>query len=101
MDRSEASELLVAWMRDFIPDGAERLIRLETVAGELEEANLLKEEEGRYHTAVQRLFPAGMSDELQEKMLFFAQLAVENPDVRKIMDVCYQAAQRARGNIGK
>lgn len=39
-------------------------------------------------------FPSGISTDLQERLVYFSKLAVVNPDVRKIVDVCYDAVTR-------
>lgn len=90
---SEAAELLVAWLRDILPEGAERLVRVAAVPKSGDRATTLRDDEAVYGGKAQ-VFPDGMSADLRERLLFFGELAVENTDVRKILDVCYQAARR-------
>lgn len=95
MERSDAAKLLAAWLRDFIPEGAGHLVRLEALPSSRGETTL-KDDEGVYRVRTDSGFPAGMSEDLRERLRFFGQLALENPDIRKIVDVCYDAALRAR-----
>jgi hypothetical protein len=83
----EASRLLVAWLRDQLPAGLEHLVVIQPVPG-VREAPPRREETDLHG------FPVGMSDDLRERLLFFGQLALANPDMRSILDVCYQAAKR-------
>jgi hypothetical protein len=42
-----------------------------------------------------RSLPSSIGCALAERLIFFGKLAVLNPDIRKILDVCYDAARRA------
>lgn len=90
---AEAAELLVAWLKDCIPAGSDSLVRMEAVPP-LAPNNTTLREDGALYRAQQQYFPPGMSADLRERLLFFGQLALDNPDIRKILDVCYQAAKR-------
>ncbi len=88
LSRNEASSLLVAWLRDQLPEGLERLVDIQPRAGGSQQPPLADAAEDLHG------FPAGMSDDLRERLLFFGRLAVVNPDMRNILDVCYQAAKQ-------
>jgi len=97
---SEGSHLLVAWLKDTLPPGAENLVRIAAVpspgvSGEYE-SNC--NDDDVPHRFKGRVLPSGIGGELAERLIFFGELAVLNPDVRKIIDVCYEAAQRAQAS---
>jgi transcriptional regulator with XRE-family HTH domain len=88
LDEDFATGLLVAWLKDALPDGSEHLVHIAPAP----ERAMVKEE----HRRTEGAFPAGMSSELRQRLVFFGKLAVANPDLRKIVDVCYEAAMRAQ-----
>jgi transcriptional regulator with XRE-family HTH domain len=79
----EAADFICAWLRDQMPKYAQQLVEVRPVdpaaGGELSPNQ----------------FPAGISGELRKRLVFFGKLALQNPDIRKILDVCYNAARRA------
>ncbi len=86
LPRQEAAALVCAWLRDQMPRYAHELVEvraLPTSASDEEPING---------------FPEGLSAELRKRLIFFGKLAIENPDIRKILDVCYKAAKRAGNN---
>ncbi len=83
LEPGEASRLLVAWLRDRTPSSLRHLVEVTPGVARVAE------------DATER-FPDGMSAELRERLVFFGRLAMENPDVRRIIDVCYEAAKRGR-----
>ena len=85
LDDDEATRLATAWLRDQLPAPASRLVQILPAQSKVKEGS---------PTAG---FPAGMSADLREKLAFFGRLAMSNPDVRKILDVCHDAAKRAGG----
>jgi transcriptional regulator with XRE-family HTH domain len=85
LDDDEATRLATAWLRDQLPDSASRLVQILPAKPKIREA-----------TPAPTL-PAGMSADLREKLAYFGRLALANPDVRKILDVCHDAAKRAHG----
>lgn len=91
---AEATGLLVAWLKDSVPEGGAGLVQI--VAAEAEASQTMVRED--FQRAGQRLFPAGMSADLQERLLFFGHLAVGNPDIRRILDLCYQLARRGEAD---
>lgn len=85
LPRQEAADLVCAWLRDQMPKYAQQLVEVRSIPASLNEEPAAVD------------FPAGFSAELRKRLLFFGKLAVQNPDIRKILDVCYKAAKRARG----
>jgi len=81
----EATRLATAWLRDQMPASAARLVQILPAKSKVKEGSPAAG------------FPAGMSADLREKLAFFGRLAMNNPDVRKILDVCHDAAKRAHG----
>ncbi len=86
LPRREAAELVCAWLRDQMPKYAGQLVEVRAVP-------LSQSEEVHANG-----FPEGISTELRKRLIFFGKLAIENPDIRKILDVCYKAAKRAGNN---
>jgi hypothetical protein len=89
LDDADAAEFLIAWLKDNLPDNGRRLINIRP-AGKTQ-PSVLREE---YKANTKASFPPGISNELREQLVFFSKLAIENPDVRKIVEICYQAATR-------
>lgn len=83
LPQHEAAELVCAWLRDQMPKYAQQLVEVRPIPTSAQEEP----------PAVD--FPAGTSAELRKRLIFFGKLAVQNPDIRKILDVCYKAAKRA------
>jgi transcriptional regulator with XRE-family HTH domain len=86
LPRRDASELVCAWLRDQMPRYAQQLVEVQAIT------NSVQEEPSPHD------FPSGISAELKKRLIFFGKLAVQNPDIRKILDVCYDAATRAGNN---
>ena len=86
LPRQEAANLLCAWMRDLMPKYAQDLVEVRTIPTAVSEEPTCTG------------FPEGISAELRKRLIFFAKLAVQNPDIRKILDVCYKAAKRANNH---
>lgn len=82
LPRNEAAELICAWLRDQMPRHAQQLVEVNPITNSVHEHNAPQD------------FPAGISDELRKRLVFFGKLAVQNHDIRKIVDVCYEAAKR-------
>lgn len=82
LPQAEAAALVCAWLRDQMPRYADQLVRIEAQAGSV----------GEERAPID--FPAGISQELRKRLIFFSKLAVQNPDIRRILDVCYEAAKR-------
>jgi transcriptional regulator with XRE-family HTH domain len=83
LPRQEAAELVCAWLRDQMPKFASQLVEVHAVSSS-------PGEEPAHHE-----FPEGISQELRKRLIFFGKLAVQNPDIRNILNVCYDAAKRA------
>lgn len=83
LPRHEAAELVCAWLRDQMPKFASQLVEVHTVP------TALGEEPANHE------FPEGISQELRKRLIFFGKLAIQNPDIRNILNVCYDAAKRA------
>lgn len=83
LPRQEAAELVCAWLRDQMPKFASQLVEVHAVSTTLGEQ------------APNHEFPEGISQELRKRLIFFGKLAVQNPDIRNILNVCYDAAKRA------
>lgn len=92
LPENEAREFLIAWTKDTLPKGSEKFIRIQ--AQDDNSRSTLREE---HRGAVDRLWPEGISRELRERLIYFSHLAVEFPEIRKILDVCYEAAKRTIG----
>jgi transcriptional regulator with XRE-family HTH domain len=73
-----------AWLHDHVPLAARHLVEVRPVGN--------KPLEG---PPPEKAFPEGMSTELKERLIFFGQMAMASPEVRQILNVCYDAAQRA------
>jgi hypothetical protein len=89
LNDADAAEFLVAWLKDILPENGRRLISIRPVGKT--QSSVLREE---YQATTKASFPPGTSNELRKQLVFFSELAVKNPDVRKIVEVCYQAATR-------
>jgi transcriptional regulator with XRE-family HTH domain len=87
LPRPEAAELVCAWLRDQMPKFAGQLVEVRAVPGYSSEEPPSTD------------FPEGISAELRKHLIFFGKLAVQNPDIRNILDVCYDAAKRAGNQI--
>ena len=86
LDDAEATRLATAWLRDQLPASAAHLIHILPAKSKIKEPSPASG------------LPAGMSADLREKLGYFGRLAMTNPDVRKILDVCFDAAKRAHGD---
>ena len=92
----ESADLLIAWVKDMLPEGHEKLVHIYSLVSDAETGKS-KGPTGKKQAppAVDPgKFPLGVSDDLQEQLVYFSKLAVANPDVRKILDVCYDAVTR-------
>ena len=87
LPRGEAADLVCAWLRDQMPRYAQQLVEVHAITQTAGEDIPRKD------------FPEGISNELRKRLIFFGKLAVQNSELRKIIDVCYEAARRA-GNQG-
>jgi transcriptional regulator with XRE-family HTH domain len=86
LPQREASELVCAWLRDQMPKYAQQLVEVRALPLSVSEETPVND------------FPEGFSVELRKRLIYFGKLAVQNPDIRKILDVCYKAAKRAGNN---
>lgn len=86
LPKQEAAELVCAWLRDQMPKYAQDLVEVRPLAP------------AAIDDVPANGFPEGISGELRKRLIFFAKLAIQNPDIRKILDVCYKAAKRAGNN---
>jgi len=89
LPQREAAELVCAWLRDQMPKYAEQLVEVRSIPSSARE-------EPPNHE-----FPQGISTELRKRLIFFGKLAVQNPEIRKILDVCYKAAKRGTNHHSK
>jgi len=89
LPQHDAAELVCAWLRDQMPKYAEQFIEVRAILSSTRE-------EPPNHE-----FPHGISTELRKRLIFFGKLAVQNPEIRKILDVCYKAAKRGANNHSK
>lgn len=83
LPQAEATQLVCAWLRDQMPKYAQQLVEVRAVTATVGSESALHD------------FPQGISAELRKRLIFFGKLAVQNPEIRKILDVCYRAAKRA------
>ncbi len=89
----------MAWVKDMLPAGHEKLVHIYSLVSETE-AGETKEPAGKKQApaAVDATkFPDGISADLKEQLVHFSKLSVENPDIRKIIDICYEAITRKSG----
>ena len=96
----ETADLFIAWVKDMLPAGHEKLVHIYSLVSDDESASDKVHGGGKVSPAAASttVFPPGISTDLQERLVFFSKLAVANPDVRKILDVCYEAAIRDTGD---
>lgn len=81
---AEMGELVAAWVKDQLPDSLRRYVVIQPAdtATEFAEDPVAK--------------TSGFSDDLRERLEFFGLLSIDNPPIRKILDVVYEAAVAAR-----
>lgn len=89
LGQDDAERLVIAWLMDLLPPNAKSLVRILPNA----KSKVSEPEEG--------LFLYGMGKDLKHRLEFFGKLAMVNPDIRKIIDVCYDAAQRGEASQRK
>lgn len=94
LDNQDAADLLIAWLQDLLPDGWDKFLRVERKFFDTS-SSFVRDSTIDYKPS-KRSFPPGMSDELVEQLIFFGTLAVTNPDIRKIIEVCFEAAKRPK-----
>lgn len=80
--------LLEAYLRDQIPSGCDHLVSLNP-AGEVAESSKPK-------NGGDPEFPKTMDPELRKRLVFMSHLAMNSPDVRKIIDVVYKLASKGK-----
>ena len=88
LDSAGAARLVVAWLRDQTPESVRHLVTVHP-------ANTGKSEESRED------FPGDMGVELKERLVFFGHLAMNNVHVRKIPDICYEAARHSETEVAQ
>lgn len=84
---SQKSLLLETFLRDQIPEGCEYLVNLSAVG---EERARMKPAAGEPD------FPKSMDPQLRRRLVFFSQMAMGSPDIRKLIDVVYKLASRGK-----
>jgi transcriptional regulator with XRE-family HTH domain len=85
------SELLEAFLRDRIPTELEHLIELRTV--KLPEGHVpLKQSSGPE-------FPEVVDTNLKRRLVFFCHLALQSPEVRKLIDLVFKLANGRRSKV--
>ncbi len=80
--------LLEAYLRDQIPGGCDHLVDLKPT-GEVSEASKPK-------TGAEPEFPKTMDPELRKRLVYVSHLAMNSPDVRKLIDVVYKLANKGK-----
>ncbi len=79
------SDLLTAYLKDQIPERFDTMVKVEAVAG------------GKIRTSdEQPELPEAMTPTLKKQVVYFAKLALRMPEVRRILDLFYQVANRRR-----
>lgn len=94
LNDQDSADLLIAWLQDLLPHGWDKYLRVERRYFD-SSSSAVSEDTTNYKPS-RRAFPPGMSDELVEQLIFFGALAVTNPDIRKIIEVCFDAANRSK-----
>ena len=85
------SELLEAFLRDRIPTDLEHLIELRPV--KLPEGHVpLKQSSGPE-------FPEVVDTSLKRRLVFFCHLALQSPEVRKLIDLVFKLANGRRSKV--
>ena len=82
---AEFANLLVAWLQDQLDDSLLPLVKITPAEGLDPDAGYRIKDpaKGEFHR---------FGAELREKLEFFGLLSIHNPAIRKILDVCYEAA---------
>ena len=81
---SEMTGLVAAWVKDQLPETLRRYV-------------VIQSSDTANQVAVEPVAQiSGFSDDLRERLEFFGLLSIDNPAIRKIIDVVYEAAVAAR-----
>ena len=80
--------LLEAYLRDQVPQGCEHLVDLKPLGAAAEAAKPRGTDEPE--------FPKVMDPELRRKLVFISNMAMNSPDVRKLIDIIFKLANKAR-----
>ena len=81
--------LLEAYLRDEIPNGCDHLVELKSATGEglhSEDSN-----DGSHPE-----FPKTIESELKKRLVFMSNIAINSPDVRKVIEVVYRLVNKSR-----
>jgi transcriptional regulator with XRE-family HTH domain len=84
----QKSVLLETYLRDQIPEGCDYLVNLSPVGADT--ARL------KPQPLAEPEFPKAMDPQLKRRLVFFSNLAMGSPDVRKLIDVVYKLASRGK-----
>jgi transcriptional regulator with XRE-family HTH domain len=82
------SELLEAYLRDQIPAGFEYLVDLKPT---VESDNSLKPKASELAE-----LPKTMDPDLRKRLVYFAQIAMNSPEVRKLIDVVFKLTSKGK-----
>jgi predicted transcriptional regulator len=84
----QKSLLLEAYLRDQIPEGCDYLVNLSSVGAD----------KARMKPAIsaEPEFPRSMDPQLRRRLVFFSNMAMSSPDIRKLIDVVYKLASRGK-----
>ncbi|MFT3990043.1 MAG: helix-turn-helix transcriptional regulator [Luteolibacter sp.] len=82
LSQEDGARLVTAWLTDSLPSSARQLVQI------------FPNTTSKVSDQTDDLFLYGIGRDLRERLEFFGRLAMVNPDVRKILDVCYDAARR-------
>lgn len=81
--------LLEAYLRDEIPSGCEHLVDLKSATGEGPHSEDVNDEN---HPE----FPKTIDAELKKRLVFMSNVAINSPDVRKVIEVVYRLVNKSR-----
>lgn len=84
----QKSVLLESFLRDHIPDGCDYLVNLSAVGGD--KARL------KPNPLAEPDFPKTMDPQLKRRLVFFSNMAMKSPDIRKLIDVVYKLASKGK-----
>ena len=85
---NQKSVLLETYLKDQIPDGFDYLVNLSAVEGD--SARL------KPNPSTEPEFPSSMDPGLRRRLVFFSQMAMGSPDIRKLIDVVYKLASKGK-----
>lgn len=81
--------LLEAYLRDEIPNGCDHLVELKSATGE---GVILEDSDDETSPE----FPKTIDAELKKRLVFMSNVAINSPDVRKVIDVVYRLVNKGR-----